>query len=120
MTHETQENTGKQTAAAGRTARSTANVPAELVEPGRTLTARQENFARLYAAGQPATDAYAAAYTADGSSRATLRVNAARLLHNPRVATRIRELQDAAATASVRSTAALVAELEEAVAADPN
>jgi phage terminase small subunit len=84
------------------------------------LTGRQENFARAYAECGVALDAYRAAYEADGSSRATARVNAYRLLKNPRVASRIRELQDSAAERSGRSAAALIRELEEMASADLN
>jgi phage terminase small subunit len=78
-----------------------------------------EAFARLYATGHQAIEAYRAAYDCDGSTRATVRCNASRLLQDPRVATRVRELQDAAAAGAVRSAAALVAELEETVTANP-
>lgn len=84
------------------------------------LTGRQENFARAFAECGVALDAYRAAYEADGSSRATSRVNAYRLLKNPKVATRVRELQDAAAQRAGRSAAGLIAELEEMVSADLN
>lgn len=84
------------------------------------LTGRQENFARTYAQCGVALDAYKAAYESDGSSRATARVAAYRLLKNPKVAARVRELQDAAAARSGRSAAALIAELEEMVSADLN
>jgi hypothetical protein len=82
------------------------------------LTARQEAFARTYAEAGVATDAYISAF--DSSSRAAARVNACRLLRTPKVADRVRQLQDAAASRSVRSTAALLRELQEAVDADPN
>jgi phage terminase small subunit len=84
------------------------------------LTPRQEAFALAYATTGIAIESYLTAYNAEGSSRATLRVNAHRLLHSPRVASRIRELQDAAGARALRSTQALVADLEEAVDADPN
>jgi phage terminase small subunit len=88
------------------------------VKPGE-LTARQQTFARLYVETGVAVDAYMAAYLTN-SSRASARVDAYRLLRNPKVAARVRELQDAAASRSLRSTAALIAELEEMVDADPN
>lgn len=83
------------------------------------LTPRQETFARLYVETGVAVDAYQAAYLTN-SSRASARVDAYRLLRNPKVAARVRVLQDAAAGRSLRSTAALIAELEEMVDADPN
>jgi len=82
------------------------------------LSARQERFCRLYAECGIATHAYEAAYMT--SSRAVARAAAARLLRNPKVAARARELQDAAAGRSLRSTAALIADLEEMVECDPN
>lgn len=84
------------------------------------LTARQETFARLYVECGLARDAYIAAYACDGSSRATIRVASSRLLHNPKVAARIRELQEAAGARSTRSTQALLGELEEMACADAN
>lgn len=84
------------------------------------LTGRQENFARAFSECGVALDAYKAAYESDGSSRATARVNAYRMLKNPKVAARVRELQDTAAQRSGRSAAALIAELEEMVSADLN
>lgn len=84
------------------------------------LTVRQETFCRAYAECGVALDAYRAAYEADGSSRATIRTNAYRLLKNPKVAAHVRELQDSAAARSGRSAAALIAELEQLVSADLN
>ena len=54
-------------------------VPASEVSGGALvsrprLTARQENFARLYAETGVALEAYATAYNCEGSSRATIRV----------------------------------------------
>jgi hypothetical protein len=80
------------------------------------LTVRQEAFCRLYAATGVASESYTAAF--DATSRAAARVNACRLLRNPKVVDRVRQLQDAAASRSVRSTAALIRELEEMVDAD--
>jgi hypothetical protein len=84
------------------------------------LTGRQENFARAYAECGVALDAYKAAYESDGSSRATARVAAYRLLKHPKVAARVRELQQAAAERSGRSAGELIRELEEMVSADLN
>lgn len=85
----------------------------------KALTPRQDAFARAYASTGLAVDSYRAAYACEGSSQATVRVNASRLLHTPSVARRIRELQDAAAERAVRSNAALMADLEEMVDANP-
>jgi hypothetical protein len=84
------------------------------------LTPRQDSFCRLYAETGIALDAYEAAYACPTSSRATIRVNAYRLLRNPKVAQRVRELQDAASATSVRSTASLIRDLEDIVDADVN
>ncbi|HTU68245.1 MAG TPA: terminase small subunit [Steroidobacteraceae bacterium] len=84
------------------------------------LTVRQQNFARIYAATGHAMDSYRAAYGCENSSRATIRVNASRLLHNPAVAARIRSLQEAAGARSLRDSQSLVAELEAVVDANPN
>lgn len=84
------------------------------------LTPRQSRFCDLYVETGVATDSYEAAYGCTGSSRATIRVNAFRLLRQPKVAARVQELKDAACSRSTRSTAGLIAELEEAVAADVN
>ncbi|MGH8132882.1 MAG: terminase small subunit [Steroidobacteraceae bacterium] len=80
------------------------------------LSARQERFCELYAAGQAATDAYEAAYCS--SSRMVARTNAIRLLRNPKVTQRVAELQNAAASLSMRSTAVLIRELEEMCTAE--
>ncbi len=95
-------------------------LPLQTVRPSHALTVRQEAFCRAYAECGIALDAYKAAYDADGSSRATLRTNAYRLLKDPRIANYVRELQDAAAARAGRSAAALIAELEEMVSADLN
>lgn len=92
----------------------------ELVPSGAPLTPKQEAFCLAFVDCGSAVDAYESAYAAGGSSRATARVNAYRVLRNPKVAARLRELQDAAASRSLRSTAALIAELEEMVGIDPN
>lgn len=84
---------------------------------GGVLTSRQEVFARGYAEGLPAIDAYLSAFETT-SSRGAARVSAFRLLRNPKVAARVKHLQDAAAKRSTRSAEALIAELEEMVEAD--
>jgi phage terminase small subunit len=117
----TLENTAEQFSAASGTAMGTANLamPA-IVERPADLTPRQENFARLYAETGVALGAYTTAYDCEGSSRATARVNAFRLLRNPRIAARVRALQEAAAERSLRSTAGLIHDLEAMVECDPN
>ncbi len=81
------------------------------------MTSRQEVFARGYAEGLPAIDAYLSAFETT-SSRGAARVSAFRLLRNPKVAARVKQLQEAAAKRSTRSAEALIAELEEMVEAD--
>jgi hypothetical protein len=89
-----------------------------VVVPDRTLTARQEAFCVAYAATGAAIDSYRATYGCETSSHATIRVNASRLLRQPRVAARVRELQEANGARALKSTQALIAELEEMVDAD--
>lgn len=98
---------------------STEMMPAAGPPVAKALTPRQDAFARAYASTGLAVDSYRAVYSCEGSSHATVRVNASRLLHTPSVARRIRELQDAAAERAVRSNAALMADLEEMVDANP-
>lgn len=83
----------------------------------KDLTSRQEVFARSYAEGLPAIDAYLSAFETT-SSRASARVSAFRLLRNPKVAARVKQLQSEAAKRATRSAEALIAELEEMVEAD--
>lgn len=84
------------------------------------LTARQEAFARAVAVeGLPLADAYMKTYGTLAASRNTVRTNACKLARHPKVARRIQELYDATAGRSMRPVQALIAELEEAVAADP-
>lgn len=117
----TLENKVKQHDTLACTAQGTANTSAVSVLAKPTdLTQRQENFARLFVETGIAVDAYRAAYNAEGSSRASARVEAYRLLRNPKVAARVREMQDATTDRSLRSTAALIRELEAMVDADPN
>ena len=93
---------------------STEIVPA----PPEGLNAQQDAFCRRFAECGVATYAYEAVYQA--SSRAVARAAGARLMRNPRVRARIRELQDAAAQQAQRPAQALIAELEQMVDADPN
>jgi phage terminase small subunit len=100
-----------------RAAPDRATLPATVL-PGRALTPRQSTFADLYAATGAIVDSYKAAYGCEGSSLATVRVNASRLLSHPKVAARIRELQEAAGALTLRSTQDLVADLEAVAYAD--
>ena len=67
-----------------------------------SLTKKQEAFALAYVEIGNARQAYAAAGYSQGSSLATQQKEAHKLLHNPKVAPRIRELQ---ATARRRAEA---------------
>ena len=58
-----------------------------------SLTKKQEVFARAYVEIGNARQAYAAAGYSQGSSLTTQQKEAHKLLHNPKVAPRIRELQ---------------------------
>ncbi len=57
------------------------------------LTSKQEAFARAYVALGNARQAYEAAGYSQNNSLATQQKEAHKLLHNPKVAPRIRELQ---------------------------
>lgn len=109
---------GKQSVIQARTDADTeTSLPARRVEPV-ALTPRQENFAVLVASGIPYVEAYESSYNAAGLARGSLRANAHRAVHHPRVAARIRELQDAVGARALRDTQALVRDLEAAVDAD--
>lgn len=119
VTHlsETLENKGEQQQTPAHT---DGHTETHAIANGSGLTVRQERFAQLFIETGVAIEAYAAAYCCDGSSRNTIRVNAFRLLRQPKIAARVRELQDAIAGRSLRSTAGLVRDLEAMVEADPN
>jgi Terminase small subunit len=89
---ETLENTGNHVRTSGDTDLHTETPPSK---PGE-LNARQEAFCRRYAEGISAADAYTGAYCS--SSRTVARAAAMRLVRNPKVQERVRELQDAAAS----------------------
>lgn len=57
------------------------------------LTAKQELFAIRVAEGQPSSEAYRAAYDADGMGAPTIWAEASRLTGHPKVAARIEELR---------------------------
>src|SRR5688572_9993360 len=85
------------------------------------LTSKQELFARAYAQGCSVAEAYRFAYdVGDDTAPATIRNNGYKVLNHPRVATRVRELLEAAGARTVQSTGYLIRELEEMVAADLN
>ncbi|MGO7174159.1 Terminase small subunit [Rhizobium ruizarguesonis] len=74
---------------------------------------RHEAFSRLIAKGEAASRAYSSAY---GVSGRTAEVSAHRLMRNDAVLGRIAELQGAAATRTEKTTASLVADLDEIIA----
>jgi len=59
----------------------------------RPLTAKQEAFAKLVAGGAILSDAYRECYSADNMKNSTLWSEACRLAQNPKVSTRIKDIQ---------------------------
>jgi len=62
-----------------------------------TLTVKQEAFAQGIADGMTQADAYRAAYDAESMSDNAIYVEASKLIDNPNVAQRVKELKDALA-----------------------
>jgi hypothetical protein len=62
-----------------------------------TLTAKQEAFAQGIADGMTQADAYRTAYDAESMSDNAIYVEASKLIDNPNVAQRVKELKDALA-----------------------
>lgn len=62
-----------------------------------TLTAKQEAFAQGIADGLDQASAYRAAYDAENMSDPAIYVEASRIMDNPKVALRVKELKDALA-----------------------
>lgn len=58
-----------------------------------TLTPKQEAFAKAYVETGNASEAYRTAYSADGMKPATVNREAKALTENPKIATRLAELQ---------------------------
>lgn len=76
-----------------------------------TLNARQEAFAQHLAKGMSQAEAYmAAGYKSEGNAA---EVSASQLLRNPKVSSRVRELQEASAEVAVIDAAMISAQLEE-------
>lgn len=80
----------------------------------RKLTAKQDAFARDVFEGINATDAYRNNYNTKNMSDNTIWKEASKLLHDPKVAPRIAELQAEAAKASQVTVESITKELEEA------
>lgn len=89
------------------------------VQPSAELTSKQDAFARAYAHGCSVVDAYRFAYNVgDTTAPATARNNAYKVLNHPKVAARIRQLQEAAGSLATKSTGQLIRELEDVADAD--
>lgn len=98
---------------------ATQELSANPVQPALDLTSKQDAFARAYVQGCSVADAYRFAYrVGDDTVPATVRNNGYKVLNHPKVATRIRQLQEAAGAFTTKSTGLLIAELEEMVGAD--
>jgi phage terminase small subunit len=83
------------------------------------LTQRQENFAQHYVLFGVAGDAYKHAYDTEGTAN-TKRANGLKLLHQPKIAARVRALQTAAGERTLMTTGDLIVDLEEMVNVDVN
>jgi phage terminase small subunit len=59
-----------------------------------TLTAKQEAFAQAIADGMNQADAYRTAYDAENMADTSVYVEASKLIDNPNVAQRVKELKD--------------------------
>ena len=66
----------------------------KIVAKEQPLTGKQEAFAKLVARGAILSDAYRECYSADNMKSSTLWSEACRLAQNPKVSTRIKELQE--------------------------
>lgn len=89
--------------------------PVEPTKPAASgLTPKQEAFACKYVECGNASEAYREAYDAGGMSQQAIGVEACRLLDNPKVALKVRQLRDALAEVHKLTVADLLRELEEA------
>jgi hypothetical protein len=96
----------------------TEGVPAEALPD---LTVKQQRFAQCYAAHGNATRAYREAFEIDPGIRAGwLRQRAYDLVHEPRVAARVRELLAEAAEGTTISARARMVRLQDIIEADPS
>ena len=78
------------------------------------LTDKQEKFAQAIAKGFNQSDAYREAYTAENMSKEAIGVEACRVMNNPKVSLRVKELKERALKRFDITVDDLVAELEEA------
>ena len=65
----------------------------KVVSKEQPLTGKQEAFAKLVAGGAILSDAYRECYSADNMKSSTLWSEACRLAQNPKVSTRIKDIQ---------------------------
>lgn len=65
----------------------------KVVGKEQPLTGKQEAFAKLVAGGSMLSDAYRECYSADNMKSSTLWSEACRLAQNPKVSTRIKDIQ---------------------------
>lgn len=78
------------------------------------LTDKQEKFAQAIAKGFNQSDAYREAYTAENMSNEAIGVEACRVMNNPKVSLRVKELKERALKRFDITVDDLIAELEEA------
>ena len=71
--------------------------------PKRVLTAKQERFVAEVGKGSTASDAYRAAYNADGMKASAIWVESSRLMGNPIVALRLQANRDSIERSAVSS-----------------
>jgi hypothetical protein len=78
------------------------------------LTDKQEKFAQAIAKGFNQSDAYREAYAAENMSNEAIGVEACRVMNNPKVSLRVKELKERALKRFDITVDDLIAELEEA------
>lgn len=89
------------------------------VTPGKLLTAREENFARLYARGLTPRDAYEQAFETDGQEARLWVRTAYKLASTKRIVDRIRHLRDIHAADDMEAARRLKSYHWEVLRADP-
>lgn len=82
------------------------------------LTGKQEEFAKNIVKGMSQADAYRSAYDAEDMSDAAIYVEASRLIDNPNVALRIKELREDLAKPTIMSAQERLEWLSYLVSAD--
>lgn len=81
---------------------------------GGNLTPKQDNFCRLYIELGNASEAYRQAYDAEDSNDNVVGVEANRLLDNPKIALKLKQIRDEHMRRHNLTVGDLLAELEEA------